>query len=92
MKEKCKEFVQKLDKWRSYMKFKTVAGLLWSLYEETGLYDFMGALEGGDEAQANLRLLYERAKQYEDNGFKGVFNFIKYMERLENRGEDVSSA
>ena len=92
LKEKCKEFVQKLDKWRSYMKYKTVAGLLWSLYEETGLYDFMGALEGGDEAQANLRLLYERAKQYEDNGFKGVFNFIKYMERLENRGEDVSSA
>ena len=89
---KCRDFIAKLQEWRGYMKYKSVAGLLWALYEDTGLYDFMGALEGGDEAQANLRLLYERAKSYEDGGFKGVFNFIKYLERLENRAEDISSA
>ena len=33
----------------------------------------MGALEGGDEAQANLKLLYERARKYEESGFKGIF-------------------
>lgn len=92
LKLKCSEFIKSLERWRDYMQYKTVAGLLWSLYEETGLYDFMGAFEGGEEAQANLRLLYERAKQYEESGFKGLFNFIKYTERLENRSDDIGSA
>ena len=61
-------------------------------YEETGFYDFMGALEGGDEAQANLKLLYERARKYEESGFKGIFNFIRYIERIEKRNEDLSGA
>ena len=52
----------------------------------------MGALEGGDEAQANLKLLYERARKYEESGFKGIFNFIRYIERIEKRNEDLSGA
>lgn len=42
----------------------------------------MGALEGGDEAQANLKLLYERARKYEESGFKGIFNFIRISKEL----------
>ena len=71
---------------------KSIAALIWTLYEETGFYDFMGALEGGDEAQANLKLLYERARKYEESGFKGIFNFIRYIERIEKRNEDLSGA
>lgn len=95
--EKCggkkgAEFISKINRWREYMRYKNVAGLLWSIYEESGFYDFMGALEGGAEAQANLRLLYERAKEYEEADFKGLFNFIKYIERMENRAEDMGAA
>ncbi len=71
---------------------KSISALIWTLYEETGFYDFMGALEGGDEAQANLKLLYERARKYEESGFKGIFNFIRYIERIEKRNEDLSGA
>ena len=92
LKIKCRNLVKNLEKWRRYVKRKSVANLIWSIYEETGLYDFMGALEGGEESQANLRLLYERAKHYEQSGFKGLFNFIKYIEKLEGRKNDLSSA
>lgn len=85
-------FLNKIERWREYMKYKNVAGLLWSIYEESGFYDFMGAFEGGAEAQANLRLLYERAKDYEEADFKGLFNFIKYIERLENHADDIGAA
>lgn len=91
-KIKCRRLIKNLEKWRNYVKRKSVANLIWSIYVETGLYDFMGALEGGEESQANLRLLYERAKQYEQSGFKGLFNFIKYIEKLESRRNDLSSA
>ncbi|MBQ3471762.1 MAG: helicase-exonuclease AddAB subunit AddA, partial [Clostridia bacterium] len=52
----------------------------------------MGALEGGEEAQANLRLLYERAGAYEKSGFRGIFNFIRYVEKMERRREDIEGA
>lgn len=92
LRSKCRRFIGDLDRWRSYVKMKPIASLIWTLYEETGFYDLMGALEGGEEAQANLKLLYERAKKYEESGFKGIFNFIRYIERMENRNEDIAGA
>lgn len=92
LRAKCRRFIGDLDRWRGYVKMKPIASLIWTLYEETGFYDFMGALEGGEEAQANLKLLYERAKKYEESGFKGVFNFIRYIERMETRNDDISGA
>lgn len=92
LSKKCKSFLKDLDRWRGYVKMKSISALIWTLYEETGFYDFMGALEGGDEAQANLKLLYERARKYEESGFKGIFNFIRYIERIEKRNEDLSGA
>ena len=89
---RCGIFIKNLDRWRGYVKRKPIAALIWSLYEETRLYDFMGALEGGEEAQANLRLLYERAGAYEKSGFRGIFNFIRYVEKMERRREDIEGA
>lgn len=92
LERKCCRFISDLDRWRGYVKRKSIASLIWTLYEETHIYDFMGALEGGEEAQANLKLLYERAKRYEMSGFRGIFNFIRYIERMEQRREDISGA
>lgn len=92
LRNKCRKFISDLDRWRGYVRMKSIASLIWTLYEETGFYDLMGALEGGEEAQANLKLLYERAKKYEESGFKGIFNFIRYIERMESRNEDIAGA
>lgn len=90
--EKCRKFIERLNRWRDYSKYMTCDRLLWVLYEETGIYAFVGALYGGEEARANLRLLFERAKEYESSGYKGLFHFIKYIERLEKREDDMAGA
>lgn len=93
LSRRCKELLWSLARWRSYIRKKTVAQLIWAIYEETCFYDMMGALEENDEAQTNLRLLYERAKTFEGAGFKGLFNFIKYIEGLRNdTSNDLSGA
>ncbi len=93
LSRRCNELLGNIRRWRSYIRRKTVAQLIWAIYEETCFYDMMGALDENDEAQTNLRLLYERAKTYEGAGFKGLFNFIKYIERLENdTTQDISGA
>ncbi|MGN0164417.1 MAG: helicase-exonuclease AddAB subunit AddA [Candidatus Ornithomonoglobus sp.] len=90
--KKCYAFIENLKRWRGYVRSKSVAQLIWTIYEETYFYDMMGAIEQGEEAQFNLRLLYERARQYENAGFKGLFNFIKYIEQIEGSDEDLGGA
>lgn len=89
---KCGKFVSDLNRWRGYIRKKSVAQLIWTLFEETYFYDIMGAIEQSEESQSNLRLLYDRAKQFEKAGYKGLFNFIKYIENVENRNEDLGGA
>lgn len=88
----CGEFVRNIRRWRDYVRKKSVAQLIWSIYEETCFYDMVGAIEEGEEAQTNLRLLYERARQYESAGFKGLFNFIKYINQLGGTDNDLEGA
>ncbi len=92
LKRKCAGFIADLRRWRSYVRSKSVAQLIWAIYEESYFYDMMGAIEQGEEAQFNLRLLYERARRYEKAGFKGLFNFIGYIEQIESSDEDLGGA
>lgn len=90
--EKASRFRDNLIRWRRYSRYMSADRLVWTLYEETDFYAFVGALHGGEEAQANLRLLFERAKQYESGGFQGLFNFIKYLEHIKKKNTDLSTA
>lgn len=92
LSKRCYGFISNIRRWRDYVRKKSVAQLIWSIYEETCFYDMMGALEEGEESQTNLRLLYERAKQYENAGFRGLFNFVKYLKQLEENETDMDGA
>lgn len=90
--EKVIKFLDDIKRWRGYSKYMSSDKLLWTLYEETDIYSFVGALYGGEEAQANLRLLFERAKKYEGSGFKGLFNFVRYISLLRKKNAELSTA
>lgn len=89
---KCRGVLGDIRRWRAYVRHKSVAQLIWTIYEESGFYDIMGAIERGEEAQFNLRLLYERAVQFERAGFRGLFSFIKYIETIEELESDIGGA
>ena len=92
LSKKATAFITKLNRWREYARYMSSDKLLWQLYEESDFYAYSGAIPDGEEAQANLRLLFERAKQYESGGFEGLFNFVRYMEHVEQKDTDLSSA
>lgn len=92
LSEKAIAFLTKINRWREYSRYMSSDKLLWQLYEESDFYAYLGAIPDGEEAQANLRLLFERAKQYESGGFEGLFNFVRYMEHVEEKDADLSSA
>ncbi|MBS7298712.1 MAG: helicase-exonuclease AddAB subunit AddA [Eubacteriales bacterium] len=89
--EKVAGFVEKLNLWRDKSRYMSAERMVNMLYEQTGIYSFFSATDSG-EAKANLQLFFERAKQYESSGYRGLFAFLRHIERLNNSGEDLEGA
>lgn len=49
-------------------------------------------MPNGELRRANLKMLFERAKQYEKASFKGLFNFINFIDKLKTTSGDMTSA
>ena len=90
--DKVKPFLNRLDEWRSMARQGSLSALIWQLYRDTYFYDFAGGLPGGKQRQANLRALYDRARQYEATSFRGLFRFLRFIERMQERGDDLGAA
>lgn len=58
--------------------------LLWKIYEETGYFDYVCAMPAGSQRKANLEMLAEKAAAYESTSYRGLFNFVRYIENLRN--------
>lgn len=90
--EKLAAFFEKLQSWRSSARRGSLSDLIWQIFRETGYYDFVGGLPGGHQRRANLRALYDRARQYERTSFRGLFRFLRFVERMRDRGSDLGTA
>lgn len=92
IRERLIPFFEKLQDWRSIARSGALSSLIWQLYRDTGFYEFAGGLPGGKQRQANLRALYDRASQYEETSFRGLFRFLRFIERMQDRGKDLGAA
>ncbi|MBO9605499.1 MAG: helicase-exonuclease AddAB subunit AddA [Paenibacillaceae bacterium] len=89
---KLRRFLARLDVWRDAARSGSLADLIWRIYGETGYYDFFGGMPGGAQRQANLRSLYDRARQYEATSLRGLFRFLRFVERMRDSGGDLGAA
>jgi len=89
---KLDRFLSRLEQWRETARQGSVTEMLAALYRETGYYDFVGGLPGGLQRQANLRALLDRARQYESTSFRGLFRFLRFIERMRDTGGDLGTA
>jgi ATP-dependent helicase/nuclease subunit A len=92
LQHRLRKFYHQLQQWRTKARQSSLADLIWQLYSETHFYDFVGGMPGGKQRQANLRALYDRARQYEATSFRGLFRFLRFVERMQNRGDDLGAA
>lgn len=90
--EKINFFLSRLEQFRRASREGALSELIWDIYRETGYYDFVGGMPGGRQRQANLRALYDRARGYESTSFRGLFRFLRFIERMEERGDDLGVA
>lgn len=92
LKDKIESFLEKLEKWKSISQYMPLDEFIWQIYLDTGYYQYVGLLPNGTMRQANLKTLFEKAKQYEKASFKGLFNFIQFIDKLKKQNGDLASA
>lgn len=90
--EKVDHFLQQLLTFRQTAQQQSLVDLIWQVYEQTGYLDYVGAMPGGHQRQANLHALYQRANTYEQSSFKGLYQFIRFIEKMQDHDKDLGVA
>ena len=88
---KAESFLQKLDYLRAFSCDQPVYRLLWEIYDRTGALGLYGALPGGAQRESNLLAFFERARAFEEQGFRGLFSFVNLLRGMEQTGEDFQT-
>ena len=92
LKEKIERFFNNLDMWRREQEYLSLDELIWKIYSDTGYYNYVGLMPNGFLRQANLKMLFQKAKDYESSNFKGLYNFINFIDKLKLSSGDMGSA
>ena len=79
---KLTDVLNQLAAWRQTARDRPVAELLWAVYTRTGYLAFVGGLPRGEQRQANLVELHERARQFGTFRRQGLGRFLVFLERL----------
>ena len=92
LKNKVKEFLEKIEEFRRYKEYMPLNEFIWKIYLDTGYYNYVSLMPNGALRVANLKILFEKAKQYEQTSFKGLYNFISFIDKLKLSNKDMTGA
>lgn len=87
---KIQNFLALLEKWRMQSRRQSLIDLIWMIFEDTGFLHYVGGMSSGRQRKANLHALYERAAAYEKTSFKGLFQFIRFIEKMQKKDKDLA--
>lgn len=93
LSEKCKDFYSVLTEWQDISKSLPIDKFLLALFN-TERFIASGILSstGSDGEGGNVLLLYDYARSFQGNGFKGVYEFIEYLNSLIEENQSFPSS
>lgn len=88
LRKKLQTFWEQYQKLRDCVPYTPIHELILLLLKETGYQLFVSAMPAGEQREANLRMLVEKAMEFEQTSYRGLFNFIRYIEQLQKYSVD----
>ncbi|MDE6025810.1 MAG: helicase-exonuclease AddAB subunit AddA [Lachnospiraceae bacterium] len=85
-------FFQKLDVLKADKIHISISELLLKALDITGYYYYALAMPMGERRRSNINMLIEKARKFEDGSYKGLFNFLRYIEKLKINEVDFGEA
>ena len=92
IQKKLKGFHIFLARMRTAASYLPIHEVIYRVFVETGYYDYVSAMPGGEARRANLDMLAEKASVYEKTSYRGLFHFIRYIEKLKKYDTDFGEA
>ena len=83
LRKKLGSFLEQLEMLRSRVPYTPIHELITQILDETGYGGYASAMPGGVQRRANLEMLVEKAVEFEATSYRGLFNFIRYIEQLQ---------
>lgn len=83
LREKLERFFSTYFRIRRRVPDTPIHQLIHLILRETGYGLYARAMPGGEQRQANLEMLEEKAMEFEETSYRGLFNFIRYIENLQ---------
>ena len=89
---KVNRFLSDVRMFRYFSRYKSISELINIIYDKTYIYNYAASLLNGKVRTGNLDLLFDIAKNYESTSYVGLYNFIRFLEKMRERDEDEGMA
>ncbi len=86
--QKADNFINSLRKLQRLAACQSVDNLLSHIYNRHGFYNMVAAMNGGDVRTSNLDLMRYYSRTFEQNGYKGLAAFTRFIEKLSENKKD----
>jgi ATP-dependent helicase/nuclease subunit A len=80
---KLREFFSRYEQLRERVPYTPIHELIQMILQITDYDTYAAAMPGGVQRKANLEMLAEKAMEFESTSYRGLFNFIRYIEQLQ---------
>ena len=86
--EHCAAFLAELESYREIAPDLSIEALLARICDKAGVFALLAAMPDGAARRENVCQLIEFARQFEQDGYRGVFRFIRWMKQLDEHGKE----
>ncbi|MFI3201110.1 MAG: helicase-exonuclease AddAB subunit AddA [Eubacteriales bacterium] len=80
---KIEKILAFIDKFRQMTTYTPINELIQALMQEKNLQLYLSTMPLGEQRKGNLDMLLEKAVQFEQTSYHGLFHFVRYIEQLE---------
>lgn len=92
LKSKLERFFIMRDEFAKMALYMNLDEWLGTIMSKSGYLHAAAVMPGGKVRQANLEMLIEKAAEFEKTSYHGLFNFIRYIEKLKKYSVDFGEA
>lgn len=80
--EKIRKLLDLIAYLKEQKQHMSVSELIWDLLQKTGYYEYVTAMPAGNIRKSNVDMLLQKAVQFENGYYKGLFHFLRYVDKL----------
>ena len=89
---KVSKILKRIELYREELAFYKMNELVYRLITDFNYLEICAAMPGGNQRKANIEMFIEKAVEFETTSYHGLFQFIRYIEKLEKYEIDYGEA